>query len=252
MFINVEQEIWDEFKQLSEYDINERMSYGEAKSHFGIKYEDNIPRVNRINEHQYILHNEDDKINEAIRVSESPAWDKVLKAYPQRPEIILPKGITYPKPKFRSRKEGLEISNLLLDDWDNVKEKIHSRFPNDNIAREYLFNKKWGNSAICPRCGCGKIYILTTQKQKYKCANCRYRFSELIGTIFQNSLLPLLKWYEGIYLLTSIKTSKISTPQLADALEVTQKTSWGMVSKIRSKVNDKLLHEIKFGLFKSI
>ena len=89
---------------------------------------------------------------------------------------------------------------------------------------------RWQGEPVCPYCGCKKIY--RKKDGRYACSNCRNTFSVLVGTIFQNTKLPLIKWFMGIYLLCNSKQG-ISSCQLAKDLEVTQKTAWFIAQKIR-------------------
>lgn len=246
--MSIEQEIWDEFKGLSGQElIDERVPYATAKAHFGMKYEDTISRVNNINGNQYIKDDVDIKIDRLLARGGSVDWNELEKLYPVRPAVKLPK--EKPPVKFRTQKERLEINDILLTDWDSHKQRLHLMFPDEEKAAEYLINKRWGDNLTCPRCAYSdQIFLLSNIRQRYKCANCHFKFSEKVGTMFQGTQLPLIKWYEAIYLLTSIKTRKISTLQLARAIDTTQLTSWSIAKKIQSKVEDEFLSKIKHGL----
>jgi transposase-like protein len=58
------------------------------------------------------------------------------------------------------------------------------------------------------------------------------RFSVTVGSIFEDSHIPLRKWFIAIYLLTSHKKG-ISSMQLSKDIGVTQKTAWFMLHRIR-------------------
>lgn len=250
--MSIEQEIWDEFKELSERDIiSDRVSYGEAKQYFGIRYENPIGSLSRINGNQYIQNNADYKIEKALR-EENINWDEVKKLYPKS-EIqfkynYAPK---YPEPKWRTKKENREIENLLLTNYGSI-EGLNELFLSEPEARKYLKDKRWADNIICPYCGCQNIYILTAQRQGYQCGdykNCHKKFSLTVSTIFENTKIGLNKWLQGIHLLSSNKTSKISTPQLGRVLGITQVSAWRMTHKIKSAVNDPIFEDIRNGLF---
>lgn len=250
--MSIEQEIWDDFKELSEQDVYQRISYAKAKSIFGIKYEGTISRVNRIDGSQYIQNNIDKKIDAALLRKGEIKWGEIVELYPKSIPIKIPKKIVQPPVKFRTHKERRDIGEIILTNWDDNRQKLHTIFPNEEKAKEYFISKRWEEKPICPHCGwSNRIFLLKNKNQRYKCGNpdCYKKFSEKVGTIFQNSKLPLLKWYEGIYLLTSLRTHKISSPQLANALEITQLSAWKMTQKIHSKVEDEFMTKIKHGLF---
>lgn len=241
--MSIEQEIWDDFKELSEPNIYERISYGKAKAHFGIKYENVISKVDYIGGHQQVFGDVDYKIEKILNSGAPINWDEVLKLYPVSNRAALYKEKMYPKARFRSHYERNEISNILKT-WSS--EHIKYLFPNKNKAINYLEHVRWGNTPACPRCECEKLYdIKNNGRNGFKCSDCYYKFSALVGTIFENTKIPLTKWYESIHLLTSIQTQKISTIQLSNVLNVTQNTAWYMVKRIQSKASDEFISKIK-------
>jgi len=113
-------------------------------------------------------------------------------------------------------------------------------FVNEEKARKFLEDKRWPNGPVCPRCGSIKFYILNpkTDSRKsvrpgvYKCAACRAQFTVRIGTIFEESKIPLRKWLIAIHLMTSSKKG-ISSHQIARELDITQKSAWFLCHRIR-------------------
>src|SRR5215210_5414562 len=83
-----------------------------------------------------------------------------------------------------------------------------------------------------------KIYELKGANKPFKFASCRKQFSAIKGTIFENSPIPLQKWFVAVYILTSHKKG-ISSCQLARDLGVTQKTAWFMGQRIRFALKTK-------------
>jgi len=105
------------------------------------------------------------------------------------------------------------------------------RFPTEQTCVDYLTEIRWRNGKRCPYCGSDRIYTLKG-RQPHKCAVCRQKFSIRVGTIFEDSKIPLLKWFMAIYLITSHKKG-ISSIQLGKDIGVTQKTAWFMNHRIR-------------------
>jgi len=70
------------------------------------------------------------------------------------------------------------------------------------------------------------------RRHTYKCADCRKQFSVRKGTIFEESRLPLRKWFAAAWLITSNRKGIAST-QLAREVGVTQKTAWFMLGRLR-------------------
>jgi transposase-like protein len=91
---------------------------------------------------------------------------------------------------------------------------------------------------VCPHCGSSrKIYKIKGGKI-LTCADCRKQFTVKVGTIFEDSALPLQKWFMAIYILTAHKKG-ISSLQLSRDINVTQKTAWFMLHRIRHAIKTK-------------
>lgn len=105
-------------------------------------------------------------------------------------------------------------------------------------ARYYFEKMRWGDDPHCPYCGFDKRYTLTTKGQHkgmYKCANCKERYTVTIGTVAEGSKIPLSKWLIAIYLITGHKKGIASTTLSRD-LDITQKSAWFMLHRIRHAV----------------
>jgi transposase-like protein len=93
---------------------------------------------------------------------------------------------------------------------------------------------RWPDGVVkCPRCGSDKVTYLATAKV-WKCygAHPRAKFSLKVGTVFEDSPLPLQKWLPALWLLTNCKNG-ISSYELGRALGVTQKSAWFMLHRLR-------------------
>ena len=103
-------------------------------------------------------------------------------------------------------------------------------FGDNQIALDHFKTIRWRNGEFCPYCGHDKIYTL--KANRYQCAQCRNSFSILVGTIFENTKLPLRVWFGAIWLLTS-HPKGIASTTLAKDLGVTQKTAWFILHRLR-------------------
>jgi len=110
-------------------------------------------------------------------------------------------------------------------------------FTNEEICLKYLSLLKWNKSPVCPHCKNVKVYEYKDGKL-YKCAKCRRQFSVKAGTIFEGSKIPLKKWFNAIFLITS-NIDGTSSIQLSRDICVTQKTAWFMLHKIRQALQIK-------------
>lgn len=114
-------------------------------------------------------------------------------------------------------------------------ETFTDKFDNEQKCRAYLAKKRWGDTPVCPYCGCITVY--NKKDGRYICSHCKRTFSVLVGTIFQSTNLPLMLWFRAIHMLVNNKQG-ISSCQLARELKVTQKTAWFMLQKIRVLLRD--------------
>jgi transposase-like protein len=107
-------------------------------------------------------------------------------------------------------------------------------FHNEQAAFEHVEVVLWPNGPICPHCGgVERVYDLgKTRIGLKKCGQCRKQFTVRVGTIFESSHIPLYKWLQALHLVCSSKKG-ISAHQLHRILEVTYKTAWFLMHRIR-------------------
>lgn len=111
--------------------------------------------------------------------------------------------------------------------------QFFEQFPDEGAARHYFEQERWSNGIICPHCG--SVHISECKDHRpmpYRCRNCRKHFSVRIGTVLEESKVPLKTWLLAIYILTTARKGVPST-QLARELGVTQKTAWFLAHRIR-------------------
>lgn len=118
--------------------------------------------------------------------------------------------------------------------------ELFEYFKDEQTCLAYLAQQRWQGNIECPHCCHNKIYTLKGQVKRYKCAVCRKQFTAKANTVFEDSKLPLRKWFAAIYLILGHKKG-ISSYQLARDLNITQKTAWFLGHRIR--------HAIKQGSF---
>lgn len=120
-------------------------------------------------------------------------------------------------------------------------------FYDEAAAFEHVESVLWPQGPVCPHCGAmDRYYRLTGVRTKpskknpegverhglYKCGECRKQFTVRIGSIFEESHLPLHKWLQAIHLLCSSKKG-MSAHQMHRILECTYKTAWFLCHRIR-------------------
>lgn len=118
-----------------------------------------------------------------------------------------------------------------LRDFDSFFELVNY-FSDEQKCVNYLATLRWNGVIECPYCANEGCYVLNGANKRFKCAKCRKQFSVRVGTIFEDSKIELRKWFFAIYLFTAHKKG-ISSHQLARDLQITQKTAWFMLQRIR-------------------
>ena len=121
---------------------------------------------------------------------------------------------------------------------------VVERFPDEKACRDYLIETRWDGKLICLHCGNDKKIYKINGGKTLKCARCRKQFSIKFGTIFEDSAIPLQKWFMAIYIITAHKKGIAST-QLAKDIGVTQKTAWFMLHRIRFAVSNPVAKKLE-------
>lgn len=114
--------------------------------------------------------------------------------------------------------------------------KIFKKFPTQESCIEYLEQKRWGDTPICPYCESTNTYK-AKDRLRHHCNSCRKSFSVTIKTIFHDTRLPLQKWFLALCLVLNARKG-ISSCQLARDIEVRQPTAWSMMRRIRNAMKD--------------
>jgi transposase-like protein len=113
-------------------------------------------------------------------------------------------------------------------------------FQDADKAREHLEQTRWPHGPICPHCGvvdeATHVGGKAARAGCYQCNACRKQFTVTVGTVFEDSKVPLNKWLLATYLMSSSKKG-VSAHQLHRTLGVTYKTAWFMAHRIREAMN---------------
>jgi transposase-like protein len=122
-------------------------------------------------------------------------------------------------------------------------------FHNEEAAYAIVEKRVWPGGPICPHCGnkerIGKLKGKSYRPGLYKCYACRKPFTVKIGTIFEDSHIPMKVWLQAIFMMVGSKKG-ISSNQLHRSLGVTLKTAWFMSHRIREAMRSKSLMPLGF------
>ncbi len=110
------------------------------------------------------------------------------------------------------------------------------QFLTEASAFAYVEARLWPNGPVCPHCGetsrIGRLNGKTTRPGLHKCYACKKPFTVRMGTIFEDSHLPLQLWLQVIHLMCTSKKG-IATRQIQRMLNCSMKTAWFLGHRIR-------------------
>jgi transposase-like protein len=118
---------------------------------------------------------------------------------------------------------------------------LAKHYTDEDKARAFVERLRWPDGVVCPHCGLlGEAYRLTAKPESksgvrpgvWKCKGCRKQFTVRVGTIFEDSHIPLATWLKAIHLLCASKKG-MSAHQLHRMLGVTYKSAWFMAHRVR-------------------
>src|SRR5258708_35067 len=106
-------------------------------------------------------------------------------------------------------------------------------FSDADNALDYMANKLWPNGVTCPTCGRKDVVFLKNQR-KWQCksVHAKRQFSAKVGTVFEDSPIPLEKWLPVMWMLSNCRNG-VSSCEIARTIGVTQKSAWFMLHRIR-------------------
>lgn len=109
--------------------------------------------------------------------------------------------------------------------------KLFDQFKDQETCKKYLEQKRWRGNITCPHCSHQNPY---RTNRGFTCSSkeCRKKFTVTTGTIMENTKIELRKWLGAIFLFSTSKKGQ-SSVYISEVLEVTQKTAWFMLHRIR-------------------
>jgi len=134
-------------------------------------------------------------------------------------------------------KQKPQIMQMSIAEWEKT-------FPDEDACRDYLIAHRWPEGVACPRCGNTNVHPHGTLEYHWQCYACSpggvgYRFSVLVGTIFENTNKPLRQWFRVIHLMLTSKKG-ISARQVHRYMGFgSLKTAWYMCHRIRAGLVDR-------------
>src|ERR1700723_2181242 len=123
----------------------------------------------------------------------------------------------------------METENISVDSGLMAAIRHYS---NPMTCGQEVASVKWPKGEpVCPRWESKRNSFLKTRLM-WKCLDCKKQYSVKVGTIFEDSAVSLDKWLCAMWMMANCKNG-VSSYEIGKALEVTQKTAWFMMHRIR-------------------
>lgn len=118
---------------------------------------------------------------------------------------------------------------------------LQKAFPTEQDCLNHLESILWADGVVSPFDATSKVYKCAGGK--YKCKNTGKYFNVKVGSIFEDTKIPLIKWFMTLFIFSSHKKG-ISSHQLAKDIGVTQKSAWFMLHRLRYAFDHPAFQEI--------
>jgi transposase-like protein len=118
-----------------------------------------------------------------------------------------------------------------VEDYPRTVQELEQRFSTEEACRKYLFDLRWPEGFVCPRCVARKAW--PTERGLWVCAECEYQVSVTAGTVFEATRYPLSDWFRAMWYVTSQKNGT-SALGLQRVLGLgSYQTAWAWLHKLR-------------------
>ena len=134
-----------------------------------------------------------------------------------------------------------------MEDYPKDILEFEKRFASEEACREYLYQMRWPDGFICPKCNHREFWII--QIGLYRCKHCKFLASVTAGTIFQDTRIPLRLWFRAVWQVVTQKHG-ISALGLQQILGLKRyETTWILLHKLRTAMvrpgRDRLLGTVE-------
>jgi IS1 family transposase len=123
-----------------------------------------------------------------------------------------------------------------------TNQQFVAMFPNEDACKNYLVARRWPEGVHCARCGNVDVYPVTNRPFHWQCTKCAkaggYRFSVLVGTIFENTNKPLRDWFKVIHLMLTSKKGMSALQIMRYMGFGSYKTALYMCNRIRAGLSE--------------
>lgn len=121
---------------------------------------------------------------------------------------------------------------------NKILQEIPLACTDETAATEFMEKQRWGNIPACPRCGCIEVHKMKDNNGKrnkrflWRCHGCKKQFTVRIGTVFEDSRIPLRIWCYAFWRACASKKG-ISALQISRECSITYKSALFLMHRIR-------------------
>ena len=117
--------------------------------------------------------------------------------------------------------------------------RLFKMFPDDATAEKWFVKQRWPDGLRCAYCEGDHVVVKDSHPQMpYRCHDCKKHFSVKANSVMQSSKIGYQKWAIAMYLMTT-NLKGVSSMKLHRDLDITQKSAWHMIHRIRESWADK-------------
>jgi transposase-like protein len=110
--------------------------------------------------------------------------------------------------------------------------EFFKHYPDDETCLTYLFDVRFGQGHVCPKCERSARWYLLKSEPAFSCQWCGHHIHPMVGTLFAKSRTPLQLWFYAVFLFTKTRRG-VSAKELQRQLGVTYKCAFRMARRIR-------------------
>ena len=113
----------------------------------------------------------------------------------------------------------------------------------ETLAVEFMERQRWGDRPACARCGSDAVYQMQGRDGKrsarylWRCKSCDKQYTVRIGTVFEDSRIPLRHWCYGFWAACASKKG-VSALQIKRMTGLSYKSALFMMHRIRWAMTD--------------
>jgi len=134
------------------------------------------------------------------------------------------------------------MNDAYIEEKKHFFQTIIPLFSDEQKAVEYLEDKRWGEHQDCPKCGSVDVYKMTNNHGKrqrdfrWRCRECEGQYTVRIGTIFEESRIPLRHWLH-VFFMASEYMDGCSASDIRKATNLSYKASLRLIKRIKCVIN---------------